>query len=406
MKVLLTHPGTQYAPRLAAALYEQGVLYKFATGIAFADDKSTSWYRLARMLGKAGLWQKRVIPGLPKGYLHLQPAKELWALFRHQALKQGNDAVFFPRNRAFQQQVPEKLLRQADAVIGFDTSSWILADRCRQLGKPFILDVSIAHPLAKEKAFATLRQQYPQWAAELSPKQPHLIEAELREMELATHLVVASSFTRQTYLDYGVPAPKITVNPYGTHLRRSNPLAAGGRVDAPFTFLFFGALSARKGFPWLCALWPELRRQFPQARLLAAGYDFRPPGFAVPEGIEVVGAVHPAGREALFARADAFVFPSFFEGFGQVLLEAMVCGLPIITTTATAGADLLAAHPDAGILINPGNDAALLQAMAALLQDSAAGLRHRAQHAQQAAAAFTWQAYGKRWKEVVGGVMR
>ena len=406
MKVLLTHPGTQYAPRLAAALHGQGVLYKFATGIAFADDKKSSWYRLARLLGKEGLWQKRVVPGLPGGYLHLQPGKELWALFRHQVLRQGNDAVFYPRNRAFQQQVPDKLLRQADAVIGFDTSSWILADRCRQLGKPFILDVSIAHPLAKEKAFATLRQQYPQWAAELSPKQPHLIEAELREIELATHLVVASSFTRQTYMDYGVSAHKISVNPYGTHLRRSSPAATGSRVDEPFTFLFFGALSARKGFPWLCALWPALRRQFPQARLLAAGYDFRPPGFTVPEGIEVVGAVHPGNREALFARADAFVFPSFFEGFGQVLLEAMVCGLPIITTTATAGADLLAAHPDAGMLIEPGNDTALLQAMATLLQSPPEVLRQGALEAQQAATGFTWQAYGERWKEVVGGVMR
>ncbi len=525
MKILLTHPGTQYAPRLAAALHQQGLLYKFATGIAFGDEPESRLWKIARFLQKEKTLLKRVVPGLPASKLHLQPIKEALAIFRHQVLGQTNDQVFFPRNKAFQQQIPQNLIDAADAVIGFDTSSWILAERCRKAGKPFILDVSIAHPLAKEKAFAELREKYPEWAAELAPKLPRNIEVELQEIEMADHIVVASSFTKKTYTDHGVPAEKISLNPYGTDLgrretgevksetgdgrrengrretsevkrengrretgevnsetsevkgengkgetgevkgetgevkgetsdgrrekvksetsevkgetgdwRRENGRSEtsdvkwetgegkretgnvkwetsnvkretlDGKGEAEFgergiTFLFFGALSARKGFPWLCEVWRSFYKQNPHCRLLAAGYDFRPAVYEVPEGVEVLGAIHPSDRAALFAAADVFVFPSFFEGFGQVILEAMACGLPVITTTATAAPDLWTAGK-AGLMVEPGNNNSLLEALHFFVENPQATIIMGAA-ARQSAQAFTWEAYGENWKRIL-----
>jgi glycosyltransferase involved in cell wall biosynthesis len=46
------------------------------------------------------------------------------------------------------------------------------------------------------------------------------------------------------------------------------------------------------------------------------------------------------------AESDVFVFPSYFEGFALVLLEAMASGLPVITTTATAGPDITSHDQD------------------------------------------------------------
>lgn len=404
-------------------------MYRFATGIAFPDIPHAWWWRLAKSLGREKLLLKRVIPGLPKGKLHLQPIKETIALFRHQKLGQANDEVFYPRNKAFQQQIPQRLIDGSDAVIGFDTSSWILAERCRKTGKPFVLDASIAHPLAKEKTFSMLREQYPVWTAELAPKKPQLIEAELREIELASHIVVASSFTKQTYTDHGVSEGKISINPYGTDLeipKEQIPNTSGeipviqipnsmpeGSSSLEFgiskfgisgiTFLFFGSLSARKGFPLLCEVWETFYQRYPNCRLLAAGYDNRPKGFRVPQGVEVLGSIHPNDRAALFASADVFVFPSFFEGFGQVILEAMACGLPVITTTATAGPDLLGAL-GGGIIFEPGNRTGLLQAMEFYAKNPGQTALS-GQQASASASTFSWQAYGERWVKILEKVI-
>ena len=57
--------------------------------------------------------------------------------------------------------------------------------------------------------------------------------------------------------------------------------------------------------------------------------------------VEVRPSVSSAELVAAYRSADIFVFPSVAEGFGQVLLEALACGLPILSTTHTAAPDLI-----------------------------------------------------------------
>jgi len=128
-----------------------------------------------------------------------------------------------------------------------------------------------------------------------------------------------------------------------------------------------------------------------------------PAGFIVPEGIEVLGAIHPADRAALFASAGVFVFPSFFEGFAQVILEAMVCGLPVITTTATAGPDLFG-DCGCGRIMEPGNEEELLQALTFFAENPDI-IPQMGSAAITAATNFTWDAYGDRWVKVLRGLV-
>src|SRR5829696_977360 len=85
---------------------------------------------------------------------------------------------------------------------------------------------------------------------------------------------------------------------------------------------------------------------------------------------EFVGSYDGAvGCSAFMRTLDVFVLPSFAEGTSKSVIEAMVHGLPIITTNVGGSPDLLT--PEAGILIPPGDSAALADAMRCLAADPA-----------------------------------
>lgn len=70
---------------------------------------------------------------------------------------------------------------------------------------------------------------------------------------------------------------------------------------------------------------------------------------------------------AYMARASAFVLPSLYEGFGNVLVEALACGCPVIASTGPGGATEILDHGQYGPLIEPGNYAGFAEALIAVL---------------------------------------
>ena len=387
--VLLTHPGTQYSHALAAQLHRHGLLYRFATGIAFGREYG--W------LPKA--LQTRVLPTVPDALLHRQWRTEYQSL---RQMRKGGDAesILHQRNQRFQQQLPDDLLQTANCIIGFDTSSWILAQRAAQWQKTFVLDASIAHPRLKESIYAQLREQYPQWQQQLTPKSEALLQLEQAEMQQATHIVAATSFTKNSYIAQGIPADKISINPYGVHLsyfhsKWDGPVAEKQKL----IFAFLGSINARKGIPWLLKIWPAIHAQYPQAELQLAGYGQWPAQLPLPKGVVLKGPIHPADRLAFLQQADVFVFPSFFEGFAQTIIEAMACGLPVITTTHTVGPEVIENYQH-GFVLTPGDDAALTQAMLHFLEQPDR-IRPMGEAARRQVLPYSWEAYGDRWAQII-----
>jgi glycosyltransferase involved in cell wall biosynthesis len=191
--------------------------------------------------------------------------------------------------------------------------------------------------------------------AEIAASEQELVQWE-QESNLADHILCASAFTRRSLESSGIPAHKISVIPYGVN----SEIFQFGRpsVDEPMKALYVGQKVARKGLRMLLRVWQQL--QPANARLVLAGGHVRDE--SVLQGFEQLYTETPrigtGNLVRLFQDADVFVLPSLAEGFGHVYLEALACGVPIICTENTGGADIIR-HGESGWILPAGDPAAL-----------------------------------------------
>ncbi|MHC1696849.1 MAG: glycosyltransferase [Geobacteraceae bacterium] len=134
-----------------------------------------------------------------------------------------------------------------------------------------------------------------------------------------------------------------------------------------------GRLAAQKNFPLLLKAFQIVSKQTP-CRLVLLGEgpeEGRLKSLAQNLGIgrNVAFLGHRGNPYGFFARSDVFVLPSLWEGFPNVLCEAMACGLPVVSTACPTGPDEIIRDGDNGLLV-PMNDAnALAEALLKLLTD-------------------------------------
>jgi glycosyltransferase involved in cell wall biosynthesis len=177
------------------------------------------------------------------------------------------------------------------------------------------------------------------------------------------------------------------------------------QLPAPY-ILSVGDLQPRKNQIGLIAAFAQLAKNFPQLRhrLVLAGKETwfsskvreAAKSSGVADRIRFLGFVTDQDLLHLYNACDLFVFPSFYEGFGLPILEAMACGRAVTCSNTSAMPEVA---DGAAILFDPHSTAEMTRAMADLLRD--AELRARMERlGQQRAAHFSWQQSAQRTLEV------
>lgn len=194
---------------------------------------------------------------------------------------------------------------------------------------------------------------------------------------LADHIVCASSFTKRSLIEQGAAPAMMSVIPYGVDLPPQPDFAA----PETFRALFVGTGLYRKGLHHLLAAWRKARLPA-DARLTIVSRTMEPELLSLVrsvDGIDHRPGVTRAELAALYATSTLFVMPSLVEGFGQVYLEALSHGLPVLGTANTCVPDL--GSPDEGLFCTePGQSdrlAAQLETLALSLASNSA-IRRRA----------------------------
>lgn len=397
-QVLLAHPGTQYSYHLARELERLGRLDAFHTGVAIKKNRA-----LRKLFASLPAWAResfasRWLEDLPPAKVRLYPRVEIRLLILERFGGSRSEAALHRRNEQFQLSIPERDIGLSSIVVGYDTSSWLLARRVKRMKGKFILDQSIGHPVEKERIFSALRHRFPEWSVTLPRKAEAHIAEEIEEHELADIVVAPSSFVSRTLTAHGVPEAKIRIIPFGTDLDCFRP-AEASRRSGPVVFLFVGSISARKGVPILLEAWRRMRINNAELWLVGPGAAPKCATVDLPASVRFLGRRSRSEIAELMRRADIFVFPSFFEGLAQVQVEALASGLPVISTIEAGAEDLI--RDGANGFLVPAGDAAILSER--MLQ--AAADRNLLDAMRRDAIAqreeLSWTVYGERWAKVL-----
>ena len=235
----------------------------------------------------------------------------------------------------------------------------VLPEALAAQSKRLRLIALVHHPLAEETGLEDVERQA-------------LFESERRALSQVQGVIVTSPATARNLQAYDVPRERILIVPPGTD---PAPLAQGsGGPDV--ALLCVASLTPRKGHALLFQALAQLR-DLPWRLLCLGSHDLSPAtaqslldlcrALHLEDRIALAPEVPPAELSRHYQTADLFVLPSYHEGYGMALAEALAHGLPIVSTQAGAIPDTVPSA--AGRLVPPGDLAALTEALRELLTD-------------------------------------
>lgn len=199
----------------------------------------------------------------------------------------------------------------------------------KQLGRRSIVTVHDLIPLMPISQYSLLQRL--------------LFKLSICGIRRAAHIIVDSEHTKYDVMKYlTLSEERITVIPLGINTKRFKPLHLKKKQ---YSILYVGSEEPRKNFLLVLEAFALLKKKLPQAKLIKVGLPQWPD--ARQKALALMDQLGLNAQDVLFKgyvkdiveeynRAELFVFPSLYEGFGFPVLEAMACGTPVISSNKTS----------------------------------------------------------------------
>lgn len=376
MKVVTVHRGARDAYQVACALKEAGILEFLVTDLYWPADNK--WAHAVERVLPAGLRQN-----LLNRHADMLPGRAVQSCWASGGLAQVCDSlgsVPFSLKRSSMRFCDRQLGKRAadianrrDApLLSYSYYAHSAFSHFRR-DRPRILFQLHPHPVTVRTILKRERELHPECTDSLDKEwelalPEHEFQTLVQECSMPDYWIVASSFTKSTLVENGTPADRIRVIPYGVNLEHFTPHKTNRSEKRPLRLLFVGTVCQRKGVKYLVDALESLPVRAAELTICGRLVNDAEILRKTQAPIRLRGLVSPEELLHEFRSADVFVFPSLVEGFGHVLLEAMACGLPVISTSRTAAPDLISDGHE-GFITEPGDIARLVRCLEYFLKN-------------------------------------
>jgi len=372
---MLVHPtGNANVRQTARSLFDGGMLASFFTSIVWQPGTLAD-----RMLPSAlrSELSRRSFPGIPRELIHSCPWREAGRLC---ALRMGwrslveHETGIFCLDAAIADLQAKAIHRIAggpepDAIYGFENTELFIEAERRGIHR--IFDLPFPHHRAYIQILEAERELKPEWAPTLTAlhDSPKRLARKDRDLDLADLIIVASSFTAETLKSYpGSLTSRIFTVPYGAPA--AGPSRQQTRPQDPLRVLYVGKLSQQKGIGYLFEAAELLDRNKVRYSLTVLG-NSTVPTRELTRALAACRWIDSAPHSEvlkLMREHDVLVFPTLFDGFGLVILEAMAQGTVVIATPNCAAPEILDDGRD-GFIVPIRSPEAIAQRLTKLAED-------------------------------------
>ena len=228
--------------------------------------------------------------------------------------------------------------------------------------------------------------------------------------KVSDHIIAVSEQTKQDIIRLlGISPDKISVvylsaNERFVPLPEAEYLPVIKKYKLPAKYiLFVGNIEPRKNLPGLIRAFHAIKNAVEEKLVIVGAKAWKSsPIFDLVRELELMDFVHFTGYvddadlPAIFNGASVLVLPSFYEGYGLPLIEAMRCGVPVVGSNVSSIPEIIG---DAGFLVDPHNIEELSDAIKQMVGSSTTH-RHYSQLALQRAAHFSWRKTAQQTLEV------
>ncbi len=179
-----------------------------------------------------------------------------------------------------------------------------------------------------------------EWPLDRSWLNSAQVQKTLREYEEADVIYVHSELTRDSFLEYGIPQAKLR----RMHLRADDRFtpATGKSLDGVFRVVYVGSVTSLKGIPVLVEAFRHLRESNAELTIVG-GWASRSMRLYMEGAMREDERIRMRPGDPLphLQRADVYVHPSYDDGFGYAVAEALACGVPAVVTDRTGAKELI-----------------------------------------------------------------